>query len=466
MQRWKFTLLFGFALAVVGAAGYFGYFGFQPSGKGQAATPAAPPSTVPVAKGDVRQLVSAPGQLIETRQMDLTIGIQGRIDSVAVRDGDAVKKGQELARLADPEKYEAAVASANLELLTARQELEELRANAPKESADAHQALIQAEDDYKKAETLVEALKYPRASQQRLDGVYADYQAALQNVAIAQDRYDNIANLAPDDPRRVEALQGLTGAQKEKDRLLATYNWLTAKPTEKEKQEAQAKLEQAKAVYDNAQRKWERVKNGPDSMTLELALAKVADKERQYAQAQDDLKHLTLTAPFDGIITGVKASAGDEITAATVLMTLSDPSALEVQATVVEEDYSLIQPGQTVQLYFDAQPDAQVTGRVSRIVPTRTNDTQPQYPVYIDIDQKLERLAQGMSVDASIVIAEHKGVLVLPKALVRARTDGTATVQVWANGQKESREIKIGLIGDQNVEIVSGLQEGEQVVGQ
>ena len=75
-------------------------------------------------------------------------------------------------------------------------------------------------------------------------------------------------------------------------------------------------------------------------------------------------------------------------------------------------------------------------------------------------------LVAGMTVDASIIITEKKGVLVLPKALVRARTDGTATVQVWANGQKESREIKIGLVGDSNVEIVSGLEAGEQVVGQ
>ena len=64
-----------------------------------------------------------------------------------VRPGDAVKKGQALARLGDQGKYEAAVAAARVDLLTARQELEDLRANAPKETADAHQALVQAKDD-------------------------------------------------------------------------------------------------------------------------------------------------------------------------------------------------------------------------------------------------------------------------------------------------------------------------------
>ena len=70
-----------------------------------------------------------------------------------------------------------------------------------------------------------------------------------------------------------------------------------------------------------------------------------------------------------------------------------------------------------------------------------------------------------MSVDASIIIAEKKDVLVLPKALVRARTDGTATPKVWANGSEEDREIKIGLVGDFERGNRSGLQAGEQVGG-
>ncbi len=466
MKPWMLTLLIIVCVAAIGAAGYFGYFGFQPPVPSQAAAQETPPPTVPVASGNVQQLVSAPGELVGTQQMNLTVGVEGQVDEVDVRPGDTVKKGQALARLGGQGQFTEAVTAARVDLLNAQQELEDLYANAPKDTADAHQALIQAKDAYDKAQTKVEALKYPRASKERLDGIYADYQIALQNVAIAQDKFDNVAGIARDNPAYVDALKFMTDAQKEKDRLLGLYNWLTAKPTDKEKEEAQANLEQAKAVYDNAQRKWDRVKGGPDSLALELAKAKVADKEQQYAQAQDNLAHLTLAAPFDGIITDVKVRAGDQVTPATVVMTIANPAMLEAQVTVVEEDYSLIQPGQTAQLYFDAQPDAQVTGHVTRIVPSRTDATQPQYPVYISIDQLPARLAAGMTVDSSIIISEKKGVLVLPKALVRARTDGTATVQVWANGRKETREIKIGLIGDTNVEIVSGLQNGELVVGQ
>ena len=95
----------------------------------------------------------------------------------------------------------------------------------------------------------------------------------------------------------------LTDAQKEKDRQLGLYNWLTAKPTEKDVEETNAKLEQATAVYD-AQRKYERVKNGPDSMTLSAC---PKSPIRSSSLPRPNMTWLRrATAPFDGVITDVK----------------------------------------------------------------------------------------------------------------------------------------------------------------
>ncbi len=465
MGRWKLILLVILALSVVGSAGYVGYFGLPTGAPAHAEAEETPPATVPVTKGNVRQIISAPGRVNGTHEQDLTMGVEGRVDSVTVRPGDAVTKGQVLVQLGEKNRFEAAVSAARLDLLQARQDLEDLRASAPQAAADAQADLIEAEDAYNKAQTKVEALKYPRATQARIDSTYNDYQKALQQVAVAQDHFRSQSNLAPDDPRYVEALQALTSLTKEKDRLLGVYNWITAKPTEQEIAETQAAMEVAKATYDSAKRAWERLKDGPDAMELELAQASIADKERLLAQAEEDLAHLTLTAPFDGVVTDVQGKVGAEVSANTAVVTLSNPGALEAEVTVVEEDYALMQPGMPAQLYFDAQPDAQVTGHVSRVVPSRTSDSTPMYPVFIEIDEVPAGLAPGMTVDASIITAEKKDVLILPKALVRARTDGTATVEVWANGSQQSREITIGLIGDSDVEIVSGLAEGELVVG-
>ncbi len=67
MQRWKLVFIVVLALSSIGAAGYFGYFGFQFTPPEQAAPQATPPPTVAVSKGDVRQLISAPGSLVGTQ---------------------------------------------------------------------------------------------------------------------------------------------------------------------------------------------------------------------------------------------------------------------------------------------------------------------------------------------------------------------------------------------------------------
>ena len=71
-----------------------------------------------------------------------------------------------------------------------------------------------------------------------------------------------------------------------------------------------------------------------------------------------------------------------------------------------------------------------------------------------------------MTADASIIIARQTDVLRLPRAVARARTDGTAEIKVWREGQIETRNVKVGLRGDVYVQILEGLREGEEVLGQ
>ena len=162
----------------------------------------------------------------------------------------------------------------------------------------------------------------------------------------------------------------------------------------------------------------------------------------------------------------VKQHAGDMVTANTAIITLIDPQALAVEASVAERDLGLVQAGQNAQLLFDAQPDLTATGHVERIVPARLSGSQALYPVYLTFDQLPEGLAADMSVDISITIAGKSNVLRLPRSIVHAKPDNTAQVNVWVNGQSEPRSITTGLRGDVYVEIVAGLNEGDLVVSQ
>src|SRR5439155_1547137 len=135
------------------------------------------------------------------------------------------------------------------------------------------------------------------------------------------------------------------------------------------------------------------------------------------------LDSLDIRAPFAGVVLSLAAQAGQTVEPGTALVTLMDPAALQVRGTVIEEDLPLVQRGQPVDLFLDALPDANVTGKVDRVVPQRDSDTQAIFPIYITLDRVPPGLAAGMTVDASIVIAKQANVLRLPRAVVHAHSN-------------------------------------------
>jgi HlyD family secretion protein len=194
-----------------------------------------------------------------------------------------------------------------------------------------------------------------------------------------------------------------------------------------------------------------------------------ADSELALAQAKYDaakavLDSLQIKSPTTGIIFAVAAEGGQTYQAETILFTIGDPKALEVVANVTEEDYPLISVGQSAELYFDARPEVTVQGKIDRVIPIRIEGDRPRYNIYITLDEVPDGLADGMTSDAAITIAERTGVLCLPRSVVRASGVDEVSLEVWKDPTVETRTITIGLRGDSDVEIVSGLSEGEQVV--
>jgi hypothetical protein len=109
-----------------------------------------------------------------------------------------------------------------------------------------------------------------------------------------------------------------------------------------------------------------------------------------------------------------------------------------------------------------------VNGTVSRIVPQRVaGEARPLYHVYLGLNDPLPAgVYPGMTADASLLIDSANDVLRLPRALVGARSDGTATVEVWQNGRVLSRDIVTGLRGDVYIAVLDGLAEGDEIVGE
>ena len=201
-----------------------------------------------------------------------------------------------------------------------------------------------------------------------------------------------------------------------------------------------------------------------DPATIQEADNDLALKKAQLDTAQATLDNMELKAPFNGVVIEVDAVANQPYHANDPLFKIVDPKALEADVNVTQEDYPLLKQGQSAVVYFDARPDVTVQGKVDRIVPKLVSGTSPTYDIFISLDAVPNGLVDGMTVDSNVTIASRQGVLCLPRSVVHASGSNKVILQVWNGTSTENRDVTIGLRGDSNVEIVSGLSQGDQVV--
>jgi multidrug efflux pump subunit AcrA (membrane-fusion protein) len=401
---------------IIAGAGYLGFRSSQP----ESPVAAQAPETVSVERCDVEQSVTAPGSVVNKDEIDIEMPVNGKLDEILVHPGDAVSAGEVLATLVnDP-----------LQLAEAQVSL-----------AQAQTDIVNAQEALQKAISAQASLNLPRTDDLAVERARLNLATANTQLAAAQNVYDANSDLPEEDFQRLMALEALVAAKQAYRQALSSYNWITGHASTQDISAAEAKVSLAEA---------------------DLALA-----QTNLSKVQTDLDILTggvITAPSDGILLDSKAVTQRSISAGTSLFTLHSPQDIEIQTTVVEEDFPLVEVGQKVELFFDALPDAEATGTVSRILPKRTSGDRPLYTVYISLDEVPDHLVDGMTTDAAILISQRLQVLCLPRALVHASSGNTASVEVWNGLLKVERQIEIGLRGDVYLEILSGLEEGEQVV--
>jgi HlyD family secretion protein len=464
MKRAGLLFLIIAVLGVVAGAGYWGY----QSSRAEVEQPPQAPPTVPVTTCDVQQSVTAPGKLVNTRHVTVQMPLAGQLGTVNVRAGDHVTQGEVLASLADREKYAADVTAAQLAVLQARQDLQDLQDNAATAAAQAQVAMVAAQIAQEQAQKKRDRMNYPHTTDPLvIEKAHTDYLLAKLDYKDALRKYNDVAKKNLTNLQRAQALNRLVAAQQKMDDALGLWNWYMLGYTPDDIAQADAALSLANAQLADAQASYDLLRAGPDSLQLDLANAKMQDAEANLAEAQKNLENVDIRAPFDGVVLDVPASSDDYLAAGAALLVLDDPQALEVQATVTEEDLPNVVVGQPAEVFFDALPDLQATGALSRIVPQRVaGSDRPLYTVYLSLDQAPEQLVAGMTADASIITAQANGVLCLPRAVVRASSGDTTSVKVWVGDHTETRQIQVGLRGDANIEIRSGLSQGELVVAQ
>ena len=432
MKRFlTFSIILLAITAVIGTS----YFGYQTVREPPDLAPLVP-VTIAVTQGDVARTVTAPGQLVGTQEMVLGMAVNGRLSQLNVRPGTMVQAGELLAQI-DPQPYADALAIAQIQLTQAEITYERQIAEAQLSIENSELGVGQA-----------------RAQVPALTAAEVQLQAAIDYEARAQNEYNKALDRPWEPAQVVEGYRlELEAATRQRQLAQANYDAVLNQQWAVGQEVAARQTAVTQANLADAYLR----KQGVDPL-LQLTVE----------QAQADLAATTLVAPFAGVVLAVMARPGEIVSPEFGFIVLADPAQAEVQTTVIEEDLSQVQVGQTAEIYFDARPEIAVKGEVARIVPQRiVNEARPLYHVYLSLRQPLpENLFPGMTADASITISLQENVLRLPRALLQARSDGTATVDIWQNGQAVSRQVQVGLRGDVYMEIVAGLALGDEVVAE
>jgi HlyD family secretion protein len=361
-----------------------------------------------VERRDLVASVTASGQVQPHTKVDLSADITGRVVRLAVKDGDMVTKGQFLLEI-DPTQYQANVERATAAVASARSQ-----------SAQAKPSLLQA-----------------------------------------QRNYDRLAALKKANPTLVSDEQ----------------------------------LEQLRTQVEVAQAQLEAANHAVDQATASMR------------DARSSLSKTTIVAPMSGRITRLNVEQGETAIMGTLnkdaatLLTIADMSLLETKVKVDETDVSRIKIGDSTVIQLDAFPDTTFIGRVSEISNSSvkagitggtgsSSDQAIDYEVTITLVNAPPTTRPDFSATAKIITDTRKSVLSIPIIALTVREDSTNTKAdtlatlgrkkpakevgkrdvegvfvVGTNNKVAFRPVHVGIAGEKYFEVLSGLKEGEQIVG-
>jgi len=241
---------------------------------------------------------------------------------------------------------------------------------------------------------------------------------------------------------------------------------------------AEEQVKAARAQYEIADENLDKGVPGVSEDVLELqadaakaswmtAKLNLEIAELGLESAELNLEKAEIVAPFDGVVTGITITEGQEISTATLAtsaVSLVDTSETEIRGFIDEIDVALVEIGQAASITFDALRDQEVTGEVvfvSLVGTVRAGVVS--YATTITLEDPVAGLRDGMSATAEVIIERRDDVLLIPNRVIGG-TLANPKVSVLTDGQIEEREITLGLSDGINTEVASGLEEGEEVV--
>jgi HlyD family secretion protein len=187
-----------------------------------------------------------------------------------------------------------------------------------------------------------------------------------------------------------------------------------------------------------------------------------------YNNYVSQLQYYEIKSPIEGMVVGKPIPAGQTvaqgISEPQVIMTIADMSQMQIKVLVDETDIGRVKLGQSVSFTVDAYTDKTFAGKVTSISRSATTSSNViYYPVYVDVEEAQGLLFPTMTARVTINVGESKNALVVPLSAIREEK-GQKYVQLMIGGKEQKQPVKLGLSDDEKAEILTGLNEGDQIV--
>ena len=389
------------------------------------------------------------------------IRVKSQIDQAAAQLSSTVVSLQQVEDLSETrttsqvEQAQAGLASlkANLEKIKRGARDEDLR-QAEAALSGAKASLTNAQSSY---ERMKELFENTAISKQSFESAETQLDIAKSQYEVASEQYALIQNGAREEDIQAMAAQV---AQAEAALKLA-YAQVDTKTWEKDRVLAQSQVEAAHATLKAVE-----ALASAKSWEAEIIVAETAMEQAKVALslAQERLSDATITAPISGILSMRYLDLGGLASPTAPIFEIVDMDTVKATVSVIEADLGkLDSENQEAWIEVDAlaQP---VTGKIALISPVLDRASRSA-KVEIAIDNAALSLKPGMFAKVRISVEIHQNAILLPRsAIIEDIVKQIQTVFVVVDGRGKRRQIEMGLIDGNRVEITSGLSESEQVV--
>jgi HlyD family secretion protein len=373
------------------------------------------------ASGDVQETPTTPltvkGQLVPQTTATLGFTKGGPVENIFVQEGERVEAGETLIRIGDTRQYEAKIAASELELLNARQALNDLHENAAHDLALAKKRLAEAKKVQDSASWKVKSIKRG-TSQEYIDQAYANLllrekqvQNAKKDLRKAEKVWKDKSNFlwkfvkTHDYKLLLYNLERkIAAAEKKYSDALQKYNDYLKPVDEIDLAQAEADLAMANARVNQAERDRQTLLKGPDPDQVALAEARIQKAEAALNAARVAAADADLTTPISGQVAVVNYKEDEWIPPLQTAIVVADLSNWTLEIDDLPEDQVPdIRIGEKARVTIDALPEVTLQGKVESISQIAGEDHgDVTYTVKIGLGGSDPRMRWGMTGEASL----------------------------------------------------------------